>query len=134
MLRTIEDVLGMKPLGLNDAFQLPMAAVFSMREATWTYTARIPAVLRTTQLPLPAPNSTALVQPLIPTHNAAYWADKTKGFDFSTEDKLDSDSFNLVLWNGLKGESTPYPSERDGRDLSKHRDALLLEQRKSKNQ
>jgi hypothetical protein len=71
---------------------------------------------------------------LQPSHDAAYWADKTKGFDFSAEDKLDSDSFNLVLWQGLKGESQPYPAERDGRDLSKHRDALLHAQRKSKNQ
>jgi YVTN family beta-propeller protein len=133
MLRTIEDVLGIKPLGLNDAYQLPMAAVFSTREAVWTYTARIPAILYTTQLPLPARNSTAQVQSSIPAHASAYWAEKTKGFDFSTEDKLDADSFNLILWNGLKGESIPYPSERDGRDLSKHRSELLREYRKSEN-
>ncbi len=133
MLRTIEDVLGIKPLGLNDAFQLPMAAVFSAQQTAWTYTARIPAILYTTQLPLPAPNSTAQAQSLIPTHDAAYWASKTKGFDFTIEDKLDSESFNMVLWKGLKGESQPYPSERDGRDLSKHRDALLRDSRKSKN-
>jgi len=134
MLRTIEDVLGIKPLGLNDAFQLPMAAVFSVQEMEWTYTARMPSILRTTQLPLPAPNSTAQGQSSIPAHDAAYWAEKTKDFDFTVEDKLDSENFNLVLWRGLKGESEPYPSERDGRDLSKHRDALLRELRKSKNQ
>jgi len=134
MLRTIEDVLGIKPLGLNDAFQPPMAAVFSAREAAWTYTARIPAVLHTTQLPLPAPNSTAQVQPSIPAHDAAYWAENTKGFDFSAEDRLDSDRFNLVLWNGLKGDDQPYPSGRSGRDLRKHRAALLRDLNKSKNQ
>jgi hypothetical protein len=134
MLRTIEDVLGIKPLGLNDAFQLPMAAVFSAQQTEWTYTARIPAILHTTQLPLPAPNSTAQGQSSIPAHDAAYWAEKTTDFDFTVEDKLDSESFNMVLWRGLKGESQPYPSERDGRDLSKHRDALLRELRKSKNQ
>ena len=133
MLRTIEDVLGIKPLGLNDGFQLPMAAVFSVQETAWSYTARIPSILYTTQLPLPAPNSSAQIQSSIPAHDAAYWARKTKDFDFSVEDKLDSDSFNMVLWKGLKGESQPYPSERDGRDLSKHRDALLRDLRKSKN-
>lgn len=133
MLRTIEDVLGMKPLGLNDAFQPPMSEIFSTQQATWDYKARVPAILRTTKLPLPA--STAEDTPVAkPSHDAAYWADKTKGFDFSAEDKLDSDSFNLVLWKGLKGEGEQYPSERDGRDLSKHRDALLHAQRKSKNQ
>ncbi len=134
MLRTIEDVLGIKPLGLNDAFQLPMAAVFSVQETAWTYTARIPAILHTTQLPLPAPNSTAQVQSSIPAHDAAYWADKTKAFDFTVEDKLDSDRFNLVLWNGLKGADQPYPSDRSGQDLRKHRAALLRDHNKSKNQ
>jgi hypothetical protein len=38
-----------------------------------------------------------------------------------------------VLWKGLKGESQPYPSERNGRDLSKHREEMLRELRKSKN-
>ena len=54
MLRTMEEVLGIKPLGLNDAFQPPMAEVFSDQQATWTYKARVPAILHTTKLPLPA--------------------------------------------------------------------------------
>ncbi|HEY1940254.1 MAG TPA: bifunctional YncE family protein/alkaline phosphatase family protein [Candidatus Angelobacter sp.] len=137
MLKTIEDVLGIKPLGLNDAFQLPMAEVFS-RKAAWTYTARVPAVLRTTQLPLPAAGSAEQTHvsnsASIPRHDSAYWADKTKGFDFSMEDKLDSEQFNLLLWNGLKGEDQPYPSERSGADMRKGRAALLRDSRKSKNQ
>src|SRR4029077_17138099 len=55
MLRTIEDVLGIKPLGLNDALQPPMAEVFSTKQASWTYPVRVPPILRTTKLPLPAP-------------------------------------------------------------------------------
>jgi DNA-binding beta-propeller fold protein YncE len=134
MLRTIEDVLGIKPLGLNDAFQPPMAEVFSTHQPDWTYTARVPAILRTTKLPLPAPTSGEKAGDMaVPAHNAAYWTEKTRGFDFSTEDKLDSESFNLILWNGLKGEGQPYPAERDGRDLSKGRTVLLRERKKSKN-
>ena len=53
------------------------------------------------------------------------------GFDFSIEDKLDSAAFNLVLWNGLKGENQAYPAERDGRDLSKNRKQLLEQSSKS---
>jgi YVTN family beta-propeller protein len=135
LLRTMEDVLGIKPLGLNDALQPPMADVFSMQQAAWTYKARVPAILRTTKLPLPAATAddkTGAAN-LSPGHDAAYWAEKTKDFDFSAEDKLDSDSFNMVLWKGLKGDGQPYPSERDGRDLSKHRDKLLRDLRKSKN-
>jgi YVTN family beta-propeller protein len=134
LLRTMEEVLGIKPLGLNDALQPPMSEIFSTQQDTWDYKARVPAILRTTKLPLPVPTAEEKTGMLQPSHDAAYWADKTKGFDFSAEDKLDSDSFNLVLWQGLKGESQPYPAERDGRDLSKHRDALLHAQRKSKNQ
>jgi DNA-binding beta-propeller fold protein YncE len=134
LLRTMEETLGIKPLGLNDALQAPMSEVFSTQQATWNYKARVPAVLRSTKLPLPAATAEKTLGPVESSHDAAYWAGKTEGFDFTAEDKLDSDSFNRVLWNGLKGESTPYPSERDGRDLSKHREALLHAQRKSKNQ
>ena len=50
----MEEVLGIKPLGLNDALQPPMSEVFSMKQATWNYKARVPAILRSTKLPLPA--------------------------------------------------------------------------------
>jgi YVTN family beta-propeller protein len=133
LLRTMEEVLGIKPLGLNDALQPPMSEVFSTQQTTWDYKARVPAILRSTKLPLPAATAEDFPGLVESSHDAAYWADKTKDFDFTAEDKLDSESFNMVLWKGLKGESQPYPSERDGRDLSKHRDALLRSLTKSKN-
>jgi hypothetical protein len=124
MVRTIESILGMQPLGLYDAVQLPMFEVFSNTQTEWTYTARVPAILRTTQLPVP-PASTTEKQPSFPAHDADYWSEKTRNFDFSSEDKIDSVQFNLVLWQGLKGEDQPYPVDRDGRDLSKGRKQLL---------
>ena len=129
MLRTVEELLGIQPLGLNDAFQRPMSEVFDLRQQDWTYTARVPGILRSTRLPLPrgakrVQTIFARRAPLAPAHDAAYWAEKTRGFDFSAEDQLDSAAFNLVLWNGLKGNQ-PYPAERDGRDLRKHRRRLL---------
>jgi len=33
LLRTMEEVLGIKPLGLNDALQAPMAEIFSTQQA-----------------------------------------------------------------------------------------------------
>jgi DNA-binding beta-propeller fold protein YncE len=125
LLRTMEEVLGIKPLGLNDALQPPMSEVFSTQHASWNYKARVPAILRSTKLPLPA--ATAEDRPITieTSHDSEYWSSKTAGFDFTAEDKLDSESFNMVLWKGLKGELQPYPSERDGRDLSKHREKLL---------
>jgi DNA-binding beta-propeller fold protein YncE len=133
LLRTMEEVLGIKPLGLNDALQPPMSEVFSTQQATWNYKARVPAILRSTKLPLPAAAAKEAPGATESSHDAAYWAEKTKDFDFSAEDKLDSEGFNMVLWKGLKGDSQPYPLERDGRDLSKHRSALHLGLTKSKN-
>jgi DNA-binding beta-propeller fold protein YncE len=125
VLRTIEEVLGIKPLGLNDALQPPMAEVFSRRQTAWNYSARVPQVLRKTQLPLP--QLTAFAEQRVPSsvHDSGYWAEKTRSFDFSAEDKLDSAAFNLVLWEGMKGKEHPYPAERDGRNLSKNRRQLL---------
>jgi YVTN family beta-propeller protein len=132
MLRTIEEILGISPMGLNDSVLGPMTAVFNAQQANWTYAARVPAVLRKTKLPLPrekksatSASPAAVAASALPRHDAAYWAAMTAGFDFSAEDKLDAERFNLVLWNGLKGENQPYPAERDGRDLSQDRDKLL---------
>lgn len=129
LLRTIEEILGMKPLGLNDALQAPMAAVFSPTQKNWTYTTRIPQSLRSTQLPLPPatdantiPNSSGAE--FKPAHDSAYWEEQTKGFDFSAEDRIDAEQFNLVIWKGLMGDK-PYPVERSGSDLRMHRRELL---------
>jgi len=130
VLRTIEEVLGMRPLGLNDALQSPMNEIFSTRQESWSYTARVPEILRSTRLPLPGtakPDAAAA-----PQHGAAYWAEHTQGFDFSAEDKLDTAAFNLVLWEGLKDGKEPYPEERDGRDLSKDRGRLLRDYNSSR--
>ena len=133
LLRTMEEVLGIKPLGLNDALQPPMAEVFSTQQATWNYKARVPAVLRSTKLPLPAATAEETTARLKAVTMPPIGPTKPRDFDFTAEDKLNSESFNMVLWKGLKGESQPYPSERDGRDLSKHRGSLLRELRKTKN-
>src|SRR5579864_911102 len=92
MLRTIEEILGISHLGLNDSLVPPMTAVFDPNQVNWTYTARVPAVLRTTRLPLQKENKSAasassanLASSAAPPHDASYWAAKTAGFDFSAE-------------------------------------------------
>ena len=52
ILRTIEAVLGLSPLGLNDALAAPMADIFDPALTDWTYTARAADVLRSTALPI----------------------------------------------------------------------------------
>jgi DNA-binding beta-propeller fold protein YncE len=124
MLRTIEDVLGIDPLGLFDGLQDPMMEVFEPRARNWSYAAEVPAVLRRTELPLPPAAETGAETTASasarPSHDAAYWDAQTRGLDFSAEDRLDVARFNRVLWAGLAGDR-PYPETRDGRDLRKDR-------------
>ena len=122
MLRTIEEVLGIRPLGLNDAVQSPMTEIFSSDVKSWTYQARVPAALRATKLPIPAA-ATANSYQL--RHDAEYWEQQTSGMDFSAEDRLDSERFNLILWKGMMGDDKPYPGERSGRNLRDNREELL---------
>ena len=116
MVRTIETVLGLRPLGLNDALAEPMAAVFDTGRADWRFDAIVPGVLRQTALPLP-PVGASRTSCAVPTRSSAYWTAAMKGQDFYSEDRLDTARYNLALWRGMKGRE-PYPTARSGRDLS----------------
>lgn len=111
MLRTIEDVLGVEPLNLHDGGVQPMAEVFDLHQREWTFDAEPSDILRTsTTLPLP-PKLAGRVTPLRPTHGAAWWAERTRGYDFRREDRIDAQAFNRLLWAGLEG-NRPYPVRR----------------------
>jgi hypothetical protein len=124
MVKTIEAVLGLQPMGLNDALAAPMAEVFDPKQAAWAFTAQVPSVLRTTQLPLPRSSGAQAACRPAPPRSSAYWAAAMAGQDFSAEDRLDTARFNRALWRGLKGAS-PYPARRDGRNLRDNRATLL---------
>ena len=132
MLRTIEDILHLQPMGLNDSLQPPMTNVFTHERKPWVYHPIVPDILRTTHQPLPpATQSNTLVETdrikafLRPAHDAAYWGEQTRGLDFTRSDHADTGRFNRVLWAGLMGEGPPYPVTRSGRDLRSHRRELL---------
>ncbi len=108
VLRTITDVLGLDHLGLFDAAAEPMTEAFEVRKKAWTFKATPSPLLSSTKLPLPKATAAAK---LAPTHGAAYWAEKTRGMDFSAEDRLDSAVYNKILWEGLMG-GRPYPRAR----------------------
>jgi YVTN family beta-propeller protein len=110
MLRTIEDVLGLDHLSLNDAHQPPMADVFDLTQTSFNYTAvAAPLLYLTGLLPL-LPTTPGGVEAVHPTHTAAWWAEKTKGYDWSSEDKIPTAEYNRILWEGLKG-GAPYPEK-----------------------
>jgi hypothetical protein len=127
-LRTIEDVLGLPPINLNDALARPMADIFNIRPSPWSFTAAPSAILYNTSLPLP-PKRAGLSVPK-PTQDVKYWDRVTEGMDFTTEDRLEPEAFNRILWKGLKG-TKPYPSAPSGADLRRNREQLLARYRQS---
>ena len=52
----------------------------------------------------------------MPRHDAAWWAARTRGYDWLEEDKIDTPAFNRLLWQGL-APGRPYPATRSGKDL-----------------
>ena len=127
-VRTIESVLGLGPLNLNDAVAVPMADVFDMSQVTWGFKATPSAFLKNTTLPITFPAATASLR-LRPTHDSSYWAKVTAGMDFSSEDKIDFDRYNHILWDGLMGGKR-YPEETTGKDLRRNREKLLARYQK----
>ena len=120
-VRTIEEVLGLPPMNLNDALAQPMADIFNTTPSTWSFTATVPLGLYNTHLPLTPP--VGLIVPK-PTHTGAYWARATKGMDFTSEDRMDFAEYNHILWKGLMGNK-PYPAKPTGKDLRQNREKLL---------
>ena len=110
LLKTIERVLDLPPLGLNDSLALPMADAFDVAAPDWTYAARWPQPLDATDLPKPAARiAAARPATLLPERPAAWWSAAMAGQDFSAEDKLDTAAFNAALWRGLKGGTPARP-------------------------
>ena len=126
-VRTMEEVLGLQPMNLNDAVANPMTDVFNtVPNREWTFTAAPASILYCTNLPLPQP-----AQPCNnPTPDAKYWARVTKGMDFTDADRVDGGVFNRILWKGLMGDR-PYPAAPTGKDLRQNREKLLADYHRS---
>jgi DNA-binding beta-propeller fold protein YncE len=130
-LRTIEDVLGIQQLNLNDKLARPMADIFTTSPYSWTFKASPAPILYGSQLPLP-PKPAGLVVPQS-TYDAAYWAKATEGMDFSSEDKFNFADYNRILWRGLMGNK-PYPAAPTGLDLRANRKEFLARHQALSNQ
>jgi YVTN family beta-propeller protein len=110
MLRTIGEVLGTERLGVHDAGLPPMTDAFDTTQSSWTFSAFPALVLFNTSLPLLNKDAVRAHNVIPqPTHDAAWWEAKTKGFDFTQEDRVNPDQFNRVIWEGLMG-GRPYPT------------------------
>ena len=126
VLRTIEDILGTEHINLNTYYARPMADVFDITSSgQWTFSA-VASTLLSPILTKPIapisqggglgldPNKVVFAKgPVLkPTHNSQYWAQKTKGFDFSGEDRVPAQLYNKILWKGLKGTAAPSAKTR----------------------
>ena len=130
-LRTIEDVLGLRHLNLNTAYQRPMTDVFdTTQSAGWNYTAVASTVLQTTTLLADADVAKGIQYAegpkVVSTHDGAWWAAETKGFDFRDEDKAPTALFNQVIWRGMMGNK-PYPNARSGVVMRHHEPASPIQ-------
>lgn len=119
VLRTIEDIFGAQHLNLNTYYARPMADLFDVKSSgKWIFNA-VASTLLNPLLVTDISKGGLGVDPttvqfaggpnLKPTHDAQYWADKTRGFDFSEEDRVPTELYNKILWEGLKGTPAPAP-------------------------
>lgn len=92
VLRTMELILGVRPMTHFDAGARPMASVFQSKPDTRTYTVVPP------QFSLEERNP-----PANPT------AARSERMDFTEADRIDDDELNDILWRALRGTEPPAP-------------------------
>jgi YVTN family beta-propeller protein len=115
VVRTIEDILGVNYLGLNDANARPMSDVFMFQPNLQPYVAPIPGILcqppvDPTLVPeCKTPGTRPVTAAVKPLHDGAWWANATKNFNFKHPDLNNADLFNRILWKGIMGDDKPYP-------------------------
>jgi DNA-binding beta-propeller fold protein YncE len=115
VVRTIEDILGVNYLGLNDANAVPMSDVFIKEPNLQPYVAPIPGIL--CQPPVDPtlvpecknPGKRPVTVAIKSLHDGTWWAQATKGFNFKHPDMINSNLFNRILWKGIMGNDKPYP-------------------------
>jgi DNA-binding beta-propeller fold protein YncE len=92
MLRTMELILGLKPMTHFDAAAMPMVACFNATPDLTPYSAVTPKQSLTERNPGTAPG-----------------AKKSAAMDFREADRIDDDELNEVLWRAIKGTEPPAP-------------------------
>jgi hypothetical protein len=92
MLRTMELILGLKPMSQFDAAARPVYASFQARPDLRPYQHVVPAV------------------DLKETNQASAWGAKlSEQFDLTKEDAADDLLFNEVIWRSVRGPASPMP-------------------------
>ena len=92
MLRTIELILGLRPMTMHDAGATVMYNVFSSAPDPRPYEAEKPRISLDDRNPEQNPT-----------------AARSERMDFSEADRIDDDELNDVLWRAIKGTEPPAP-------------------------
>ena len=128
-VRTIEEVLGLPPMNLNDALARPMADIFNTTPSPWSFTATPSALLYNT-------SAAAASQAGRPDRCQSRRTTRSTGRgprrEWTSPTKIASirADFNRILWKGLMGNK-PYPAAPTGMDLRQNREELLARYRRS---
>jgi DNA-binding beta-propeller fold protein YncE len=93
MLRTIELILGLRPMSQFDAAARPMFASFQATADLTGYKHVVPDVDLTQK-----------------NKEDAWGAKISNTFDFDKEDRVDERQFNEVIWHAVKGPDVPMPA------------------------
>ncbi len=100
LIRTLEQVLGLKPMNQFDASATPMSDCFQDTPDFTPYT----AVPNTVPLDQMNPPAKALLNPVLRRD-----AEVSARLNFREVDKAPEDVLNRILWNAMAGPDRPYP-------------------------
>jgi hypothetical protein len=107
MVRTIEQILGLPPMNIQDAIANPMTACFKSAPD------KTPYISVPNNIPLDEMN-----KPLLSlTGNARDYAEKSILPEFDGIDRGDDELLNRILWFAAKGD-TPYPVNFAGNETN----------------
>jgi YVTN family beta-propeller protein len=95
MLRTIELIVGLRPLTQFDAYATPMLAPFTPTPDLTPYSAVKPTQNPQEVNPVDAP-----------------FATQSESQDLTREDRIDMAQFNQAIWASIKGPTIPMPTPR----------------------
>lgn len=99
VLRTMEQILGLRPMNVFDASAEPMFDCFQDTPDLTPFTA-LPSNVPLDQL---NPQPTAIADPVLRAD-----AERSATFDFSQLDRAPEDALNRILWRAMRGPA-PYP-------------------------
>ena len=100
-MRSIELILGLKPLNALSASAIPLRSCFAAAADGRPFTALVPVQALTKMNPA----TQTLTHPVV-----RQYAEASAKLDFSEPDRCPEDLLNRILWANAKGPDAPYPS------------------------